>query len=105
MKKIGAIGDIAKRRNEMTVEEAGRITERAESLVSQSHDLIATATLLIAEARQLVLQAKAKTRSGHAKSKRWPSGTPPKTETDGCMGNPNIAPCVRWHRWHLTACK
>jgi F420-dependent methylenetetrahydromethanopterin dehydrogenase len=45
--------------------------------VSQSHDLIATATLLSAEARQVVRQAKAKTRSGHAKSKRRQCGTPP----------------------------
>ena len=70
MKNVSGIADIAKWRNEMTMEmtmeETCRITERAESLVAESHNLIATATLLVREARQLLGQ----TNSRYVKSKR-----------------------------------
>jgi hypothetical protein len=49
VKKVSGIDDTARWRNEMTIEAACKMRERAKSLVFQSRNLIETTTLLIGE--------------------------------------------------------
>jgi hypothetical protein len=70
VKKVSGIDDTARWRNEMTIEAACKMRERAKSLVFQSRNLIETTTLLIGEARQLLAQTKAKKHSRYGNSSR-----------------------------------